>query len=730
MVDLSQFQQTYFEECAELLGDVEARLIALASNPNDVETLHAIFRAVHSIKGGAGAFGFERLVRFAHTFETLMEELRSGRVAVTRDGVSTLIQARDILAGIVDATRTHTTLPEDYGLAVGARLAALAGRPDRSAVSGKDEAQPDTQIEQRYSIVFAPHPELFRNASEPLHLLRELCGLGLATVTVDDSALPDLAELDPDTSYLSWTIDLITKASEAEIREVFEFVEDDCDLTIKRFGAEDDGPQADEATVAVVPPSSSSAVAARKEQPPSEPASAPPAIMVSGGDATRTTIRVDLEKIDRLVNMVGEIVITQAMLGEQVNQLPVDMYPRIVQGVEDLSAHVRELQESVMAIRAQPVKLIFARMQRIVHDTAGHLGKSVRLVLSGENTEVDKTVIEQLSDPLTHMVRNAIDHGIETPEVRRARGKPEEAVLSLSASQRGGRIMIEVADDGAGLNRPRILEKAKAAGIVQPDAILTDEEIDALIFHPGFSTADTVSDLSGRGVGMDVVKRNIQALSGRITVQSREGQGTRFEITLPLTLAVLDGMIVAVGAETYVLPLSAIIESLRPTRAMLNTLVNAADMLQIRGDFVPLIRLNRLFSVPAAIEDPTRGLVVLVEAEGGRRIGLMIDEMLGQQQVVIKSLESNYRPVPGVSGATILGDGRVALILDVTLLAQSWEDGHSQGKRSEGDQAGSQRSGSGQSAHQRTGPSASETGSSGRRKRGDPAPRDTRKGVH
>jgi len=454
MVDLSQFQQTYFEECAELLAEIESRLIDLssnlASNLGDQDGLNAVFRAVHSIKGGAGAFGFEQLVRFSHVFETLMEAMRSQKVPVTRQGVDVLIRASDVLSGIVESVRVGAELPSEYGHEVAAELMELCigsgtDHPVSSEGNDTSAAGPQGETENRFHVVFAPHADLFKNANEPLYLLRELCALGQARVEVDESGLPDLNSMDPDTAYLTWTIDLTTTASEADIREVFEFVEDDCDLTVQML------PTAELAAELAAEPATVVAETAMSETLKPSPAPAVDGLATGiAADASRTTIRVDLEKIDRLVNMVGEIVITQAMLGEQVNQLPVDMFPRIVQGVEDLSAHTRELQESVMSIRAQPVKLIFARMQRIVHDTANTLGKNVRLVLTGENTEVDKTVVEKLSDPLTHMVRNAIDHGVETPEQRRAAGKPEEAIISLSASQRGGRIIIEVSDDGAG----------------------------------------------------------------------------------------------------------------------------------------------------------------------------------------------------------------------------------------------------------------------------------------
>ncbi|MBF0372859.1 MAG: chemotaxis protein CheA, partial [Alphaproteobacteria bacterium] len=382
------------------------------------------------------------------------------------------------------------------------------------------------------------------------------------------------------------------------------------------------------------------------------------------------SIRVDLDKVDRLVNMVGELVITQAMLKALVDQLPTEYATRVAREIEELSHHTRDLQDSVMAVRAQPVKTVFQRVPRLVRQLAAETGKQVRLVTAGENTEIDKTVIEQLGDPLTHMIRNAIDHGIESPEDRIAVGKQPEGTICLSAEHRGGRIVIRIDDDGRGINRERVVEKAIEKGLVAPGATLSDEEIDNLIFAPGFSTASTVSAISGRGVGMDVVKRNIQQLGGRVFIISKPGEGTTFMLTLPLTLAVLDGMIVSVGRETYVLPLANVIESLRPNEADIYRVVSGGEILLLRGEYVPLVPLYKLFHVRGGVDEPAGGVVVVVETEDSGKVGLLVDGLVGQQQVVIKSLEPNYDPVPGIAAATILGNGRVALILDVSSLRE------------------------------------------------------------
>jgi two-component system, chemotaxis family, sensor kinase CheA len=488
-------------------------------------------------------------------------------------------------------------------------------------------------------------------------LLRELGKLGRTEITPDPSHLPALDRMDPGLCYLSWSILLDTDQPRAAIEEVFEFVADDvAEVTISP-------------TAPTAPPSPVPQPMA--DSPPHPPALAEQGAVaetVAHGPIQTTSIRVELDKIDRLVNMVGELVITQAMLSQQTAAFSVESHPELIQGLQELSHHTRDLQESVMAIRAQPIKALFSRAPRLVRDLAAKLGKQARLVMSGENTEVDKTVIEHLSDPLIHLIRNAIDHGIEPAEERLSRGKPAEGTISLDAQHRSGRIVIEIGDDGRGIDRARLFDKAAARGLVERAAPLSEEQIDALVFAPGLTTASQVTDVSGRGVGMDVVRKNIQDIGGRVTVQSQPGHGTRFILSLPLTLAVMDGMLVAVGRERYVLPLTNIVESLRPTAQQARSLVEVGTVLVLRGQYIPLVPLHRVFDVADAVTDPTRGLVVVVETEGEERIGLLVDELLGQQQVVIKSLDANYRPVRGISAATILGDGRVALILDVGLL--------------------------------------------------------------
>lgn len=525
---LDQFKQTYFEECRERLAEAEQNLLALDKGEGGSEAKNAIFRAVHSIKGGAGAFGFETLVAFAHVFENLLEALRSDKVTATREVIDTLIKANDALVHLVQAAENGHDVPADFARELKIKLSTLAA-PNAMAPQLATQTLPAAAPvppsadngQQVWHITFKPHASLYAKANEPLLLLRELKNLGEVTVTTDISALPDITNFNPHESYLSFSIQLVTSAPQERIQEVFEFVSDDCNLTITP-AAESKNTTTKEPTVTTAAPSAAPAA---------------------------HSIRVELDKVDRLVNMVGELVITQAMLAQQAGHLPADQFSHLLQGLQELGRHTRELQESVMAIRAQPVRSIFSRMPRLVRDIASSLGKDVRLIMQGEETEVDKTVIEQIGDPLTHMIRNAVDHGIELPALREQAGKPRQGTIILSAQHRSGRIAIDIQDDGAGINRSKVLQKAQRLGLVAPDAKLSDEEIDQLLFAPGLSTAEKVSDISGRGVGMDVVKRNIQALGGRVQVRSTPGQGSCFTLSLPLTLAVLDGMVVRVGRD-------------------------------------------------------------------------------------------------------------------------------------------------------------------------------------
>ncbi len=638
--ELQQFRDTYITECMELLADMEERLMHLDASA-DREELNAIFRCAHSIKGGAGAFGFTAIAGFTHILEAMLDHLREGKIAVNRNVTDTLLKARDIVLHMVGAARDNKPVADNYGKDVADELSRLCNLPV-SATPEAVKVQVESSGMVSYRIAFAPHREMIAHGSEPLILLRELQKLGQCSITTFTDKVPALEALDVEQCYLRWEVKLATDKGEDTIREVFEFVDGECDLVIEAVKP---------AAVAVV---EEVAVKAEVAQGTAEP------------QKSATSIRVDIDKVDRLINMVGEMVIIQAMLTMQTRFLSAGdaQSDELLRGIDELTAHTRELQEAVMAIRMQPVKSIFSRMPRLVRDLSGQLGKSIRLNVSGENTEVDKTIIEQLSDPLTHMIRNSIDHGIESPSDREAAGKSATGTIFLSASHRGGRIVIQVSDDGGGIRRDKVLAKARERGIVGKDATLSDSEIDHLIFAPGFSTAEQVTSISGRGVGMDVVKRNIEGIGGTVTVVNTPGQGTQFLVSLPLTLAILDGMIVRVASECYIIPIANIIETLRPRAEDVREIADGQTVLNVRGNIVPVLYVYRQFGIKGAVADASKALIVLVE-NGDEHLGLVVDELVGQQQVVIKTLEDNTDPVAGVSGATILGDGKVSLILDI-----------------------------------------------------------------
>ena len=763
MDPFESIKQTFFQECDELLTDAEQGLLAMESGDADDETINAVFRAVHSVKGGAGAFGLEDLIRFAHVFETVMDEIRSGKMELTDEVAKTLLRAFDVLADHVAAARDGGKVEEGRSQGAYSELRGLIGGDDEEddLGAGGDEdfgfvpltlsiegdeapggfidldaqnaeppvAEADAQGESLscWMIEFSPKSEMYAKANEAGLVLRELARLGETRVTLIDEALPPLDQLAAEQAYVSWRIQLFTDSDEASIREVFEFVEDDCDLIITRDGAEpsattpqvaDDGLSDDDRAAAASasadldiaallarvgggeasakPKTVPEVVAGTPFETPAEdvaaliaraqnvapapvpkraapaPVAAPPAAVAAANAAPAAaasiTIRVDLDRVDRLINAVGELVIQQAMLSQRVLESGLARSSNVALGLEDLELLTREIQDSVMAIRAQPVKSVFQRMPRLAREVADMTGKRVKLVMEGEGTEVDKTVIERLADPITHMLRNAIDHGLEDPEGRAEAGKPAEGVVRLRALHRGGRIVIELQDDGRGINRPRVRGIAVDRGLITEDQVLSDEEIDNLIFLPGFSTAEVISDISGRGVGMDVVRRSIQGLGGRISISSEPGKGSKFTMSLPLTLAVLDGMVVTAAEQTLVAPLSAIVESLTPRTEDVHYIGGKDAVIRIRDTFVPLIDVGVALGFRETAIDPASGVAVLVESEGGGKAALLVEAIQGQRQVVIKSLEANYQQIDGVAAATILGDGRVALILDVDAL--------------------------------------------------------------
>lgn len=761
MDPMAELRQTFFQECEELLVDLEAGLLAMSEGGVDDETVNAVFRAVHSIKGGAGAFALDDLVKFAHIFETTLDEVRAKRMEATPDVMKVMLRCADVLDDLVRAAREGEDVDQERSQVLIDELAALSGVSTDDAANEaaeaeanfapvlldfdlgddgdedggdetvSDESEPEIDDKHSYVIKFRPKPDLYAHANETVLLLRDLSRFGDIDVACDVSQIPGLDDLDPEGAYLAWTINITTTEDDAALADVFEFVDCDCDLEITLASdntnnsadqtededneteqepvdvdaqentpagdtgvneesddaqgsiaecdtaAEDSAPESVAETALEIAP----AVKKKQETQPSAEsndanmkapapaaeqkttAAAPGGAKQSGG--APATVRVDLDRVDRLINLVGELVINQAMLTQCAIDEGMARASGVDSGLEELKHLTRDIQESVMAIRAQPVKTLFQRMSRIVREAGDATNKSVRLITDGEMTEVDKTVIERLADPLTHMIRNAVDHGLETPEERKEKGKPALGEVHLTAAHRSGRVVIEVSDDGAGINRERVKQLAIDKQLIAEDAVLSENEIDNLIFMPGFSTVTEVSNLSGRGVGMDVVKRAIQSLGGKISISSTPGEGSVFSVSLPLTLAILDGMVIEIADQTLVVPLTAIIETLKPNASDVHEMGNDGKVISIRGEFIPLVDIGAVMNYRESIADPTEGVVLSVETDGGARSALMVDAIHDQRQVVIKSLEENYGPVPGIAAATILGDGRIALILDV-----------------------------------------------------------------
>ncbi len=657
---MSQFHQVFFEESLEGLDIMEKHLLALDIASIDLEEINTIFRAAHSIKGGAGTFGFMQVSNFTHVLETLLDEVRSEKRGLSKEDVNLLLQSVDCLRTMMDCLQAESEPDLAEAKALQARFeAALAGGDAAAApASAGSEPVPAGGSITGWQIQFRPETHILRTGNEPLRLIRELAALGTVEVTASCEALPEVEQLVPEDCYLHWEIELRGGVDKAAIEEVFEWVEDDCELVlVPRLAPEPAMPAADKsaaepvaATAAAPIPAASgtAAVAEKKTGTPKEAAS----------------IRVGIDKIDSLINMVGELVITQSMLGQLGKDFQMDRLVNLQEGLAQLEHHTRELQERVMSIRMVPISFAFSRFPRLVRDLSSTLGKNIQLLMEGENTELDKTVMEKIGDPLVHLVRNSLDHGIEMPDVRAANGKPETGSITLSAYHQGGNILIEIIDDGGGLKTDVIRNKAVQKGLIKEGDRLSKEQVNDLIFRPGFSTAEKLSDISGRGVGMDVVRRNIQALNGSVHVHSEEGKGSTFTIALPLTLAILDGQLIECGGETYIFPLISIVESIQIDTRMVSRVAAGCELFRLREEYVPIIRLYDVFNVEPRSRSLDDSLMVVVES-GTEKVGVVVDDLLAQQQVVIKSLEDNYEPVKGVSGATILGDGTVALILDI-----------------------------------------------------------------
>jgi two-component system chemotaxis sensor kinase CheA len=695
--DLTQFYQVFFEEAAENLSNMESLLLELDVAAADSEQLNAIFRCAHSIKGGSATFGFKDVANLTHVMETLLDRLRRGELSVTPGMVDVLLESGDALRAllarhqgvsdsILDASDLEArirALAEQQADAPPAGASAAGAVPQQTVQTAVGTVKLDQQV---FEAVIGPleRPEAANNIVD---LFSEIPGLG--TIEPLDGGVPD--------AQSRRRFKVTTASSEAELVDLFTFHVSRDQVALGPMpapapapaapaaapvAASAAGPAAKEdfgffvdiekkpaaeaaATVADARPAKAEPVARREEPKPIAPA-APRPERAAHTNVESATLRVSVEKVDQLINLVGELVITQAMLAQTGRSLDPLTNQQLMSSLVDLERNTRQLQESVMAIRMIPMAVVFNRFPRMLRDLASKLGKQVELHTEGEATELDKGMIEKITDPLTHLVRNSLDHGVEMPEQRLASGKPASGTITLSAQHKGGAIAIEVRDDGAGLKRERILNKARERGLPVSDQ-MTDQEVWALIFEPGFSTADEVTDVSGRGVGMDVVRRNILSLGGTVELDSAEGYGTRVTVKLPLTLAIMDGMSVAVAEETYILPLASVVESIQLNGEEIRSVAGANRVIEVRDQYLPVLPLEEIFDVPRIDKSSGGGILIVIESEG-TRVALMVDELVGQQQVVVKNLEANYRKIPGISGATILGDGRVALILDIAYL--------------------------------------------------------------
>jgi two-component system chemotaxis sensor kinase CheA len=670
-IDLSQFRQVFLEESAEHITTMESILLGLRSAADDVESLNAIFRCAHSIKGGAGSFGLTNLVRFTHALENLLEQLRSSKLVATGDVIEILLQSIDVLQELLHAE--EGAAPPAVAAVLIERMQAFTGAAVSAAPAPESSPAP-VALEHSYTINFEPFAGIFESGSEPLLLLRELSELGtVSSCKLLLDKMPAFDALNPERCYLSWTISLSSASSKEEILEVFEFVDHLAKISVESAQNADVPSQpallsnTEDDTRSLTISNAPRAVS-------TEVASAPTKLPAAGGESN--SIRVPTDKIDRLIDLVGELVIAHVMTEQMVEKFTPECLPQLKEAVSAMQRNMRELHERVMSVRMMPVGTLFQRYTRTVYDIARATGKNIDLEIQGGETEIDKSLLELLGDPLTHLIRNSADHGIETPERRLALGKPEQGHIRLSAQHRAGRIAIEITDDGAGIDPVRVRAKAVERGLIGVNAKLNDQQLKMLIFEPGFSTRDKVSDLSGRGVGMDVVKRNIQQLNGTVTLQSVPGEGSTVTIELPLTLAILEGLIVRVQDRKVVFPLLSVVEMVSPSAGQISRVAEQGEAMTLRGEAIPLLRLYRYFGLPERAsdeewaesvsgphQDPPR-LVVIVES-GGKKVGMEVDELMGQQQVVLKSLERHLHRVEGLMGATILGDGHVAPIIDI-----------------------------------------------------------------
>lgn len=674
-LDIKQFQPVFIEECREGLDIMETELLKLTAGELDVEAVNTIFRVAHSIKGGAGTFGFTLLTEFTHVAETLLDDIRASKIVLCDDHITLLLKSGDCLREWIERLAEDNEIPPDDAVILKQAFEQFLSVD--SAVEAADSAAEVVDVVTScgsemagWRIEFVPGQDILKQGNEPWLIFAELAELGDLTITPDLSGIPKFEELDPQTLYIRWHLELLGHIDKSLITEAFEWVEDESDITI--LAMTETLIRSDE-----VPASSTAALKPEAHDTNSDKAIAIAPVKSTKDSAPKpvktaesSSIRVSIDKVDSLINMVGELVITQAMLGEIGENFTIDKLSELRKGLMQLSQHTREMQDSVMKIRMLPIQFAFNRIPRMVRDLSNQLGKNVELRVVGEETELDKIMLEKLSDPIIHLVRNALDHGIETIEERALTDKSDMAYLDIKAYHQGGKIVVEIGDDGRGLNRAKIKAKAIEKGVISESATLTNEQIDELIFAPGFSTVETISDISGRGVGMDVVKRNIEALGGDISVRSVDGVGSCFSIRLPLTLSIMDGQLFNVGNKTYILPIMSIIESLQLQESMVTRLADGTEIFKLRDEFIPIIRLCEVLNHCASQTKIADGLFVVVE-NGSGKFGLFVDDLLAQQQVVIKSLEENFMKVDCISGATILGNGTVALILDIADIVKS-----------------------------------------------------------
>lgn len=689
---LDEIQGIFFEECAEGLAVAEQGLSAMAGGQVSADVIAGVFRAVHSIKGGSGAFGHMALLAFSHRFENVLDEVRGGAIPPDAAVTGIMLGAFDILSDHVAAAQSGGTPPADAAMLE--QLDKLLANKGAAAGPAPAPAEPAPADEFGFAPVavdldilddpfgfepvaislddlagepaggwtvrFGPSRDAMANGGEPILVIRELERMGGHILDADLSALPPLRDLDPEESYCVWTIGLPATIDEADIRECFDFVAPDSLIDIQRQETAPVAAPPKPEPVPEIAPLPAPALRVVETAEPAPPEARP-------ADAPQQTIRVDLSKLDQLLNLIGELVIQGSILSDRL--APADQ-ERVE--LPQLARLTRQIQDNVMSLRAQPIRQAFSRVPRMLRDLMAATGKQVVLETIGETTEVDKGVLEKIGDPLTHMIRNAVDHGIETPEERLAAGKPAEGTIRLSAEQKGARIIVRVADDGRGIDRARVRAKAIEKGIVSPDAVLSDEEIDNLICAPGFSTAETISNISGRGVGMDVVRSNVEALGGRVEIHSVPGEGTSFTMALPLTLAILDGMIVRLADQRFVLPLSNVVETVQPVAGQVKRVSPGSEVIELRGAYLPMRRASDLFAIAEhQRRAPEESVVIIVESGVSGLVGLMIDTIENRREVVIKSLEDNLYPIRGLGGATILGDGSIALILDIDALIVS-----------------------------------------------------------